>query len=127
MELLDECRFPLEYVALAARGVKRCRHRAASRVPWGVAALSGGVAGAVFGQLARFLGALATQPPVVALLLGAATGALVALAAGATLRPKRPSCYCRHAIAADGYDLLIDARRAGDAAQVLAVADRGRS
>jgi hypothetical protein len=126
VELLAECRFPLEYVALAARGVKRCRHRAASRALPAVATLLGGVAGAALAVLARSVGALATQAPVVALVFGAAVGAVVACAASVTLRPKRSSCYCSHAISSDCYDVLIDAEWAGDAAHVLAVADCGR-
>ncbi len=126
VELLGQCRFPLEYVALAARGVGRCRHRTAFRALPAVAVLLGGVAGAALAVLAHAAGALATQTSVVALVFGAAVGAVVAIVASVLLKPKRSSCYCNQAISSRCYDVLIDAEWAGGAAHVLSVADCGQ-
>lgn len=124
VDRLSECRFPLEYVSLAARGVKGCGHPSAARTfPAGVVT-SGRLTGAILIILALLAGGLAAEGRVLAVIFGAAAGAVLGLGASVMLAARRPTCDCP-AIVADRYDVVVDAQWAADAQHVLKVADCG--
>lgn len=124
VDRLSECRFPLEYVSLAAAGVKGCEHATATRASSAGGVGRGRLAGAVLVIVALLAGALVAEGPVLTAFFGAAAVAVLGSCASLTLAGRRSSFDCL-AIVADRYELRVDAQWAGDAEHVLKVADCG--